>query len=72
VAGTTVRADLCTPAYAERDISVFGIEASQTRLKLAVVVDDRPIDAARLNLVRGAPAEEHVSGCGSHAQPIER
>src|SRR5580658_9419181 len=51
VPGAAVGADLRAAAYAKRHISVLGVKARETRLKLSVVVDDGAVHAARLNLM---------------------
>jgi hypothetical protein len=67
-----MRADLRTAPHAERDVSVLGLKAREARLKVPVVVDDRSVAARCLDLVRGAPLEQHVARRGAHAQAIER
>src|SRR5580700_6532673 len=67
-----MRADLRTAPHAERDVSVLVLTAREARLNVPVVVDDRSVAARCLDLVRGAPLEQHVARRGAHAQAIER
>ena len=67
-----MRADLGAARDAERDVAVLRFEAREPRLKVPVVVHDRAVRARRLDLMRRASLEKHVSGRRAHSQAVER
>ena len=70
-AASAARTDLRAAAHAQRDVAVHRFEMREAGLEPAVIVEDRSVGARGFDLMRRATAEGHVSGGGSHPQPLE-